>query len=197
MDLRARLMELYWRLPSRAARRASFGWNCLKTLAQSLVIWLAFLLVGPFLIWRLENWLLTRNWTLARFDFPFGLALLIFGAGWFLAWWSAFCLIKWGEGTPLPIDATVRLVVRGPYRWVRNPMACGSLLQCAAIGLWRGSPLIVFYALAGGVLWNYAVRPWEEADMGARFGADFEKYRQRVRCWIPRVPRNEGRAARH
>ena len=94
--------------------------------------------------------------------------------------------MRWGQGTPLPVDSTNRLVIRGPYRWIRNPMATASLLQGAAMGLWFGSPLMLLYVVAGAALWNFAVRPWEEADLGARFGADYQSYRQSVRCWLLR-----------
>jgi len=33
------------------------------------------------------------------------------------------------------------------------------------------------------------VRPLEEVDLEERFGADYRRYRDSVRCWIPRVPR--------
>ena len=46
---------------------------------------------------------------------------------------------------------------------------------------------VVLYALAGALMWNYAVRPHEEADLAARFGTDYDRYRQAVRCWVPRL----------
>ena len=186
MPLFARLKQLYFALPSRCARPASVARNLVKTLVQSAGMWLAFLLVGPLILWRLESWLLPRGWPISRFAPQVALAIALFIFGWALAWWSAWSLVRWGDGTPLPIDATNKLVVRGPYQWVRNPMACGSLLQCAAIGVWFGSPLIILYAISGGALWHIAVRPWEEADMRARFGTDFDDYRANVRCWWPR-----------
>ena len=49
-----------------------------------------------------------------------------------------------------------------------------------------GSPFVVGYALAGAVAWQLLVRPWEEADLLARFGAEYARYRAAVRCWVPR-----------
>ena len=185
MDLLARLKAFYWALPSRRARPAPVLYNLAKTLGQTLLMWTAFLVIGPFIAWQIESYLLRHSWPLARFAAQPTLASALFVFGWLVAWWSAWALVRWGDGTPLPVDATNKLVVRGPYRWVRNPMASSSLLQGAAIGLGAGSPLILLYIVAGALGWNFLARPWEEADMRARFGADFERYRQNVRCWVP------------
>lgn len=187
MDLLARLKAFYWSLPSRRARPASWKRNLAKTLVQTLLMWTAFLLIGPFIAWQIESWLPEQGWPLARFKQYFILAIALFIFGWLIAWWSAWVLGRWGDGTPLPVDATNKLVVRGPYRWVRNPMAAGSLLQGAAIGFAVGSPLILIYILAGALMWNTLARPWEEADMRARFGTNCERYQKSVRCWIPRL----------
>jgi protein-S-isoprenylcysteine O-methyltransferase Ste14 len=66
-------------------------------------------------------------------------------------------------------------------------MAMGSFAQGIAVGLMLGSPLVVAYALAGAVGWNYVVRPWEEMDLVRRFGPPYARYRDSVRCWLPRL----------
>ncbi len=66
-------------------------------------------------------------------------------------------------------------------------MACASLIQGVAVGLALGSPLVLVYVLCGALAWNFGARPWEEADMEARFGEEFQRYTNAVRCWIPRL----------
>lgn len=56
------------------------------------------------------------------------------------------------------------------------------------VGLMLGSWLVVLYALAGSLLWNWVLRPLEETDLETRFGAEFAAYRDRVACLVPRVP---------
>jgi len=92
-----------------------------------------------------------------------------------------------GDGTPLPSAMPNRLVIAGPYRWIRNPMAVAGIVQGAAIGLILQSWLVVAYAVVGSLVWNYAVRPLEEADLRERFGEEFQQYRDTVRCWIAQV----------
>jgi protein-S-isoprenylcysteine O-methyltransferase Ste14 len=44
------------------------------------------------------------------------------------------------------------------------------------------------YAIAGSLVWNYIIRPHEESDLEQRFGDDFRRYQDAVRCWVPRRP---------
>jgi hypothetical protein len=70
-----------------------------------------------------------------------------------------------GDGTPLPSAMPNRLVIAGPYRWVRNPMAVSGIVQGAAVGFILQSWLVVAYAVVGSLVWNYAIRPHEESDL--------------------------------
>ena len=92
-----------------------------------------------------------------------------------------------GRGTPLPLDAAREMVTSGPYAHVRNPMAISGLAQGVAVGLWMRSPLVVLYALCGGPLWCWGVRPGEEAALEERFGEPYCAYRRAVRLWWPRL----------
>ncbi|MWV58919.1 methyltransferase family protein [Rathayibacter sp. VKM Ac-2754] len=155
------------------------------TLGQIVVFWGGALAVVPVVIAALE-----ARWAVALpfppVAWPAGLALLVLASA--LGLWSALSMSLLGDGTPLPIAMPNRLVIAGPYRWVRNPMAVAGISQGVAVGLLLSSWLVVVYALLGSLLWNYAVRPLEEADLEARFGDSFRRYRSRVRCWLPRWP---------
>jgi protein-S-isoprenylcysteine O-methyltransferase Ste14 len=91
-----------------------------------------------------------------------------------------------GGGTPMPTDCPRELVLVGPYRHIRNPMAVAGLTQGVAVGLMLGSPAVILYAVVGGPVWHLFVRPWEEADLERRFGDPYRRYRAAVCCWLPR-----------
>jgi protein-S-isoprenylcysteine O-methyltransferase Ste14 len=166
----------------RQAKPASTAFNYAKTLLQMVVMWAIFLGLIPFILCLIESWL-----RIPRFG-PFqGAAIGIFVFGATLAFLSQLVLVTRGEGTPLPIDSTRKFVVAGPYRYIRNPMAAGSLMQGYALGLYLGSPILLLYTYIGTLMWNYLARPWEEKDLEAKFGEAFLRYQREVRCWIPRL----------
>ncbi len=53
--------------------------------------------------------------------------LLILG-GWALAIWAIYVQFTLGRGTPVPLMATQKLIIRPPYAYCRNPMALGAIL---------------------------------------------------------------------
>lgn len=170
----------------RSARPASTAWNLAKTAIQTALFWLVFLGLGPCLPVRLGPVLGLGPW---RFPGQHALALLLFAVFTAINLTSGFVMARHGRGTPLPLDMANALVVVGPYRYLRNPMAVGGLGAALAIGLGLGSTLTILYAIAGGVLWDLLVRPIEERDLHARFGEPYARYRDAVRCWWPRRPR--------
>ena len=174
-----------------AAPRAGTSAHVAATAVQIVIFWGTFLAVIPLIITFLE-----RQWRLAvsfpSIAWPLGVVVLVIASA--LGLWSAVAMSTKGDGTPLPAAMANRLVVVGPYRFVRNPMALAGITQGVAIGLMLSSWLVIVYAIAGSLVWNYAVRPLEEADLERRFGDEFRRYRTSVRCWWPRpmMPRAAG-----
>jgi protein-S-isoprenylcysteine O-methyltransferase Ste14 len=113
---------------------------------------------------------------------------ILFVLGGLLGLTSGLVMAVNGRGTPLPTDCARELVVVGPYRCIRNPMAVAGLTQGVAVGVFLGSPAVIAYALLGGPVWDLFVRPWEEADLERRFGGRYRRYRAAVRCWLPSLP---------
>ncbi len=183
------------RFCERVARPASTGWNLAKTALQIVVCWSWFYALLPSWVSRAERaWVPGAVWTPAASTRVAALAVFAtFGA---VALASAWVFAKYGRGTPLPADTTRKLVIAGPYRYVRNPMAVTGVAQFAAVAIWHGSTILLSLAAFALLIWNYVIRPWEERQLSARFGPPYEVYRRRVRCWRPRWrgydPANEG-----
>ncbi|GAA1060076.1 isoprenylcysteine carboxylmethyltransferase family protein [Agromyces bracchium] len=167
-----------------AAPRRSAVAHLAATAAQIVVFWGVFLVVAPVaLAWFERRWGLELPFLDSAA--PAGIAVLLVASA--LGLWSAAAMASLGGGTPLPAAMPNRLVIAGPYRFVRNPMAMAGIAQGVAVGLILGSWVVVAYAIAGSLVWNFAVRPLEETDLDGRFGDEFRRYRSAVGCWWPRA----------
>jgi protein-S-isoprenylcysteine O-methyltransferase Ste14 len=102
-----------------------------------------------------------------------------------LALSCVFSFVIRGQGTPFPLDAPVKFVATGPYRWVRNPMYIGGWLMLSGYGfLLRSSAVLVFSSIF--LLWWHAfVVFYEEPTLRRKFGAEYEDYCRRVHRWLP------------
>jgi protein-S-isoprenylcysteine O-methyltransferase Ste14 len=94
-----------------------------------------------------------------------------------------------GRGTLAPWDPTTRLVVRGPYRYVRNPMISGVLfILLGEAALFGSVQLLVWFAAVLAV--NAVYLPLvEEPGLRRRFGEDYVTYQAEVPRWLPRPKR--------
>ena len=166
----------------RPANEASFAWNYFKTLSQTVVFWSVFLFLLPWLILKFQ-----RAAGVTGFEPQPALGAVLFIVGGLLGLWSGFVMTRSGHGTPLPTDCPSRLVIDGPYAFVRNPMAVAGIWQGVAVGIFAGSWLVILYSLLGIPVWHLLARPSEEADMRERFGGEFDSYCAGVALWIPRL----------
>ena len=91
-----------------------------------------------------------------------------------------------GRGTLAPWDATKRLVVRGPYRYVRNPMISGVLfILLGEAAVFGSRPLLLWFAAAFAI--NAVYLPLvEERGLEERFGEEYRTYKSCVPRWLPR-----------
>jgi protein-S-isoprenylcysteine O-methyltransferase Ste14 len=122
----------------------------------------------------------TRGWLLASTGglfIAFGLGMLV---------WTVVLFDRVGEGT-LAIGSPVKLVVRGPYRHVRNPMMTGVFCIQLGTAIATASPWLFGWFAFFFTAVLIAIRGVEEPHLRKRFGADYDEYRRNVPRWIPRL----------
>jgi protein-S-isoprenylcysteine O-methyltransferase Ste14 len=121
-----------------------------------------------------------------------GLGPLIVGAAW-ITWCVCLHLTEMGESFRL--EATPRyLLIRGPYRYSRNPIYLGVFAMWAGWSLFYGN-LAVLCGLAAAVLFITAlVVPFEERRLQARFGETYCSYRRAVPRFIARSAASQRRS---
>lgn len=93
-----------------------------------------------------------------------------------------------GRGTLSPVDPPSELVVKGLYRYVRNPMYLSVTVVVLGEVMLTGSRALFIYWAVWFVAVNLFVRGVEEPVLRRRFGESYERYTREVRRWLPRLP---------
>jgi protein-S-isoprenylcysteine O-methyltransferase Ste14 len=150
-----------------------------------------FFVVAPGVVAGLVPWFIT-GWQVPEPMSPF--AIIRMAAGAVLLVIAVVVLVRAfarfvveGGGTPSPVAPTERLVVGGDYRFVRNPMYLGVVTAVLGQAMIFGSPALLGYALAVWAIFAAFVRWYEEPLLARRYGDEYQRYRQAVRAWVPRL----------
>jgi protein-S-isoprenylcysteine O-methyltransferase Ste14 len=166
----------------RVAPQRTNNQHIFRTFVQTSIFWFLSLAVAPWLLLQAEQAL-----HIPKFHTPLQqwLPWLFFALFGTINLYTGYTMSNWGKGTPLPLETARVLVVRGPYRYVRNPMAITGLSLGVMVGWWLGSWLTLITVFIGGLVWHCFVRPIEEKDLEERFGEEYIRYKQHIRNWIP------------
>lgn len=138
--------------------------------------------------WLLPRWVagsqgivLAPRWSPAAVLFLAAGAVVVARCFWDFSWT--------GRGTPAPWDAPRRLVVRGMYRYVRNPMYAGFALVLFGEALLLPSlthEVLIILAVYWAAMMLFVLL-FEEPALRRQFGDEYADYCRNVRRWIPRL----------
>ena len=88
-----------------------------------------------------------------------------------------------GRGTLAPFDPPKQLVVRGLYRFTRNPMYNGVVTLLLGEAWFFHSSALLQYALAVFIMFHLMVVIYEEPALAGRFAESYRGYRATVPRW--------------
>lgn len=85
---------------------------------------------------------------------------------------------------PLKPERSQKLVIKGLYRYSRNPMYLGMLTILLGFALWLGNPIaLLMLTFFVWYISTFQIKP-EEAVLLELFQDEYKTYQQRVRRWI-------------
>ena len=137
--------------------------------------------------WWITGGLYVRPGSLGLLAIPGSLLGL---AGILLIVRTALLFADVGQGTPSPFHPPGKLVVKGPFRWMRHPLYAGVLLIAFGEALATVSSKLLIYAVSLTVAIQLLVVIIEEPVLRKRFGDVYDVYCAKVPRWIPKL-RNE------
>ncbi len=119
----------------------------------------------------------------------FILALGLLMAGGAMYAWCVWDFAAFGRGTPAPIDPPKKLVVRGLYRYTRNPMYLSVMTVILGWAVLYEAGVLALYALILGLCFHLFILFYEEPHLRGVFGKEYEDYCAAVGRWVPKLPR--------
>ena len=165
--------------------KGTIAWALFKTAIFTLVVPGSVAILLPHLVFR-QSGNGVNAWNLGGWKLVGYLPLT---AGVAIYLWCAWDFVTKGMGTPLPIDPPRVLVVKGLYRYTRNPMYVGVLSMIVGQALFYGSRSIGVYGCIVLTGFYLFVLLYEEPALRRLFGEQYEQYCRTVPRWIFRFRR--------
>ncbi|HSM25582.1 MAG TPA: isoprenylcysteine carboxylmethyltransferase family protein [Anaerolineaceae bacterium] len=165
-------------------REFSFNKRFLATISAGML----FLFLIPVLLTR---GLPTFDKMIGLPSFSFGIINVVIGGimvliGATYALWSIISQLTRAKGTPLPMMATQKLLIDGPFKHSRNPMGFGAICMYLGMSIIVGSLSSVIVVLFFLFLLVFWIKKVEEKELEIRFGQDYKEYIKNTPFMIPR-----------
>ena len=154
------------------------------------------LAIPGLILWRtgMDSWGLRQSVPATRIILPvIGIICVCLGLVLMTATIRLFATV--GKGTLAPWEPPQRLVVRGVYRHVRNPMISGVLSVLLGESVLTASMPLFRWFLIFVVINAIYIPILEEPGLVRRFGEDYLVYKRNVPRWVPRLTPWEGGVA--
>ena len=114
-----------------------------------------------------------------------GTAFFVAGLLLFLS--TNYLFVTIAKGTLAPWSPKQQLVVKGPYRYCRNPMITGVLFILCAESLYFHSTNILLWAAFFFLMNTFYFITVEEPHLQKTFGESYKTYKANVPRWLPRL----------
>jgi len=101
--------------------------------------------------------------------------------------YTVFLFRTIGKGTLAPWSPKQKLVIKGPYKYSRNPMITGVFFILLGETFFFHSFSILNLAILFFIFNTVFFILIEEPDLYKRFGNDYLEYKKHVPRWIPRL----------
>ena len=166
------------------------GQLCQRGLCCMKISWLKAILLFPFnitvIIPTLLLWYTDYQWFIPA-PSQIVISIILFGGGLYLFIKTALLFHKEGQGTLSPLEPPKRLIIKGPYKKVRNPILLGILFLLLSEVVFFSSSYIFIYTIIFFFINCIYFKTVEEKKLIKRFGQDYIAYRNSVPMWLPNL----------
>jgi protein-S-isoprenylcysteine O-methyltransferase Ste14 len=138
--------------------------------------------VIPFLLYKIDIHLMQTQPDALKIG-----GVIIYMLGISMQLYTTSLFGRYAQGTLAPWQPTQKLVIRGPYRYCRNPMITGVLMMLLGEALFFNTLAIMVWTCIFFAMNTMYFIFKEEPAMLARFGETYTEYKKHVPRWVPRI----------
>jgi protein-S-isoprenylcysteine O-methyltransferase Ste14 len=149
-------------------------WTIIVLIIMIILPW-TISLFGPRYGWQQAA---PAVWNLA------GLIVIVIGLTMYV-WCLVFHFKSYREAVRIGFEPP-HLVTTGPYRYSRNPMYVAGLFVWSGWTLFYGNWAVLIGFAFLWTIFTFRVIPYEERQLEALFGEEYQEYKQSVRRWLGR-----------
>jgi len=157
----------------------------LAVVGSALFLTLAPGIVAGFIPWWISKWNVQAPFLGFASLRALGALLLVVSVLVLLESFARFALQ--GVGTPAPVFPTRHLVVKGFYRYVRNPMYLAVVSIIFGQAMILGSVSLLAYGVLVWLTFHLFVLAYEEPTLRKTFGTEYDAFCANVPRWVPRL----------
>lgn len=113
--------------------------------------------------------------------------LIIIALGFVIVIWANYTLLvigKIGFKAREPFHVPHTLVIKGPYKFSRNPIYLGVILLSLGTGVLMDSLTFLLLSIALLFIFGRWFVSWEEKKLEEAFEEEYREYKERVRRWF-------------
>jgi len=143
------------------------------------------ILVPGTMLVLLPSYLVGNDPALFSFSIFRWLAVPLWAAGAAAMVWCARVFVVHGQGTPLPTQPPRKLMTRGLYRMIRNPIYLGAVIFLLGFVFWHPASSILGMPIIVAISAHLFVILYEEPHLRKAFGSEYEQYCRNVPRWFP------------
>jgi len=145
------------------------------------------IIVPIFTIW-IPRTIISSSYQIYEFDIGkirfLGLLPILLGSAIYVS--CSFNFLFVGRSSPIPFTQTKRLILKGLYRYVRNPLyIAGVFVLVGEAVLFQSVGIFIYCLVMFGLFYVNVIM--EETFLANEFGAEYDQYCNSVPRWIPRL----------
>ena len=168
-----------------AEHEYSIKQRIIAVLVGGFIFWIVLPLFIIIVSFYIDQWLRLPKFRYGLINPVIGLVFMV--VGWLFANWTVKVQFTLGRGTPIPLMATQKLVIKAPYTYCRNPMTLGTGVFYLGIAIWLGSISAVGLGLVYPVGILIYIKLIEEKELEDRFGSEYLGYKKKTPFLIPGI----------